>query len=255
MSFLLYSYVPSRRHFFEVPGKVFLICHSFPLQKSISQSACSSSFTPLKPEVGRCWWNLGRLSLKIAASYRKWPGNDDVSSWDAKCAWKEEECDKSLEKIALFCLEAKIAQKRWPPFSFPFCPRKNGRSCLWSFSDSGATCKWGGGGYLWLTGGKKSQLRIPVFVKALYNLAAGLCNTEVLPVKFLHLSTFRIGTRTRHACLCNSWSRLHAPPLSPGLQYEDSQPGEWTMQSTVGLTRPALGDRTSLPTQWQTTHS
>ena len=28
-----------------------------------------------------------------------------------------------------------------------FCPRKNGRSCLWSFSDSGATCK-GGGCYL-----------------------------------------------------------------------------------------------------------
>ena len=26
-------------------------------------------------------------------------------------AWKEEECDKSLEKIALFCLEAKIAKK------------------------------------------------------------------------------------------------------------------------------------------------
>ena len=35
-------------------------------------------------------------------------------------------------------------KKRWPPFSFPFCPRKNGRSCLWSFSDSGATCRGGG---------------------------------------------------------------------------------------------------------------
>ena len=30
----------------------------------------------------------------------------------------------------------------------------------------------------------------------------------------LHLSTFHIGTRTRHACLCSSWVRLHAP--SPG---------------------------------------
>ena len=163
--------------------KFFWICHSFPLHKSISQSACSSSFTPLKAEVRRWWWNLGRLSLKIAASYSKWPGNDDVSSWDAKCAWKEEECDKSLEKIALFCQEAKIAKKRWPPFSFPFCPRKNGRSCLWSFSDSGATCR-GGGGYLWLAGEKFSQLRIPVIGGILFFCPVCLLSTLTFAITF-----------------------------------------------------------------------
>ena len=143
--------------FFEVPGKVFWICHSFPLHKSISQSACSSSFTPLKAEVRRWWWNLGRLSLKIAASYSKWPGNDDVSSWDAKCAWKEEECAKSLEKIALFSLDAKIAKKKVTSLLFSILPKEK-RTFLFGFMEL-----FGLWGYLQGVGGLLMTRRGKIF--------------------------------------------------------------------------------------------